>query len=402
MDLMLIRFSAYGFLKNLRLFEPFFLLYFLKFGMSYVQIGLLITVREISTNILEIPSGIMADYFSKRSCMLFSFGLYIISFLTIGLSTDIRLFFLSMVFYGAGDAFRSGTHKSIIMDWLDKNNKLDQKHKYYGYTRSWSLKGSALSSLISAFLVIYFRGYSKIFLYSVIPYILCFILLWTYPKDKIKSKHSIKVHITSLFSHATSKNIRRIILNSSTFEAVFKSIKDFLQPLLKYSLSLILISSVISKNTILALCIGIFYFIIFLISSSSSKNSYKLVKKIGLNDINALNISFLLLPLLIISGAFSVYVHGLIKIPLLLISFTGLYALFNIRKPLMVAFYGDNTDKSHRAAILSVDSQVKSVILIFLSPAIGKLADMYGPSNALIIAGLLLFPITYLLRIQKK
>ena len=78
---MIYRFSLYGFLKNLRLFEPFIILLFREDGLSFLQIGLLYSIRDIATNILEIPSGIYADAFGRRKSMLFSFSAYIVSFI---------------------------------------------------------------------------------------------------------------------------------------------------------------------------------------------------------------------------------------------------------------------------------------------------------------------------------
>jgi len=78
---MIYRFSLYGFLKKLRFFEPFIILLFREDGLSFLQIGLLYSIRDIATNILEIPSGIYADAFGRRKSMLFSFSAYIVSFI---------------------------------------------------------------------------------------------------------------------------------------------------------------------------------------------------------------------------------------------------------------------------------------------------------------------------------
>jgi hypothetical protein len=60
-DIQFYKFSAYGFFKNLRFFDPFLLLFFLEKGLGYGQVGLLYAVKEISVNLLEVPSGMLAD-----------------------------------------------------------------------------------------------------------------------------------------------------------------------------------------------------------------------------------------------------------------------------------------------------------------------------------------------------
>jgi hypothetical protein len=67
---MLFRFSLYGFLKNQRYFEPFLVLALLEKGLGFFEIGLLIGFRELTVNLLEIPSGAVADVWGRRRSMI--------------------------------------------------------------------------------------------------------------------------------------------------------------------------------------------------------------------------------------------------------------------------------------------------------------------------------------------
>ncbi|MBW2464487.1 MAG: MFS transporter, partial [Deltaproteobacteria bacterium] len=154
--MMLFRFSLYGFLKNQRYFEPFLLLALLEKGLSFTEVGFLVAFREIILNVFEIPSGAMADVLGRRKAMVVSFTAYIASFVIFGFGEALWHFFGAMFFFGIGDAFRTGTHKAIILDWLRQEGRQDEKTRVYGFTRSWSKIGSAVSALIAAGLV--FRG----------------------------------------------------------------------------------------------------------------------------------------------------------------------------------------------------------------------------------------------------
>ena len=112
-DRQYFKFSLYGFLKNLRFFDPFILLFFREMGLSFLQIGTLFSIREIATNVLEVPTGIVADAFGRRRAMIFSFGAYIISFLLFYFLPGYSLYALAMVFFAMGEAFRTGTHKAM-------------------------------------------------------------------------------------------------------------------------------------------------------------------------------------------------------------------------------------------------------------------------------------------------
>ena len=102
---MIKRFSLYGFLKNQRYFEPFIILYFLQQGLSFTQIGFLIAFRELAINIMEVPSGAIADLFGRRRSMILSFLSYIIAFSIFGLCKDYWHFYIAMFFFAIGEAF---------------------------------------------------------------------------------------------------------------------------------------------------------------------------------------------------------------------------------------------------------------------------------------------------------
>ena len=63
---MLFRFSLYGFLKNQQYYDPFLILAFRSKGLSFTQIGLLIGFRELCINLMEVPTGAIADVAGRR------------------------------------------------------------------------------------------------------------------------------------------------------------------------------------------------------------------------------------------------------------------------------------------------------------------------------------------------
>ena len=180
---MIRRFSLYGFLKNQRYFEPFIILFFLQQGLSFTQIGFLIAFRELFINLMEIPSGAVADLFGRRRSMIVSFSSYIISFAIFGFSQYYWHFFLAMFFFAVGEAFRTGTHKAMIFTWLRIEGRLDEKTKIYGYTRSWSKYGSAVSTVLAVAFVLLTNNYAYVFFFAIIPYIAGLINFMTYPRE---------------------------------------------------------------------------------------------------------------------------------------------------------------------------------------------------------------------------
>lgn len=73
--------------------------------------------------------------------------------------------------------------------------------------------------------------------------------------------------------------------------------------------------------------------------------------------------------------------------------FIAVYMIENLRKPIGVAYLGSKAEKEVLASILSVDSQLKSLVAAILAPLFGIFADLYGLGWSLILVstGLLLF-----------
>jgi hypothetical protein len=71
------KFCLYGFLKNQRFFEPFFILIFLRNkGLNFTRIWTLYSIRIILQFLFEVPIGVAADTTGRRGIMLFAYGFY--------------------------------------------------------------------------------------------------------------------------------------------------------------------------------------------------------------------------------------------------------------------------------------------------------------------------------------
>ena len=149
------KFCAYGFLKNLKFFEPYLLIFLMSKGLSLFEIGVLIGIREIIINVFEIPSGMIADCFGRKKELYACFTFYILSFLFCFFLESFLTAAVAMGLFGLGEAFRSGTHKAMIYTYLDQKGWQKQKTFVYGRTRSFSLIGSAFSALLGILLILW-------------------------------------------------------------------------------------------------------------------------------------------------------------------------------------------------------------------------------------------------------
>lgn len=405
-DLQYYKFCAYGFLKNLRFFEPFLILFFLEKDISFIQIGVLYTIRELTRNVFEVPAGVAADVMGRRRTMISSFALYIVSFLLYSSSRSMLVLSAATIVFGLGEAFRTGTHKAMIFDYLQKHGWSDQKVHYYGNTRSWSQTGSAISALLAAALVFYSGNYLHIFLYSSVPYILGLLLMMSYPSwldGKATSLKSLDIRRTTretlqgIWHSVRNPDILKGILNVSSHGGYYRAVKDYLQPVIQ-SLALTLpFFMTLDTQRKSALLIGVIYFIIYLLSAATARHSGSFTGRFS-GLATPLNITLAAgFTAGILSGLF--YTADLMLLSV--VFFVMIYLVENLRLPAGISWFTEKIDQEILASALSVESQGKSLFTAVIALGMGLLADRFGPGTALLALSLLMMVLIPFLRIRK-
>src|SRR6056297_2986125 len=388
-DKLIWKFSFYGLLKNLRFFEPYLYIYFLNLDFSLFQIGLLLSIRQIVVYLTEIPSGVFADNYGKKTSLLICF----ISFLIAA---------TGMLFFAIGEAFRSGTHKSIIYSYLEEKGWFNLKTYVYGRTRSFSLIGTSLSGFLSIILVLNIPNLKWIFLITMVPYILDFFLVFSYPnylnektQTSFNLKKFFKLLVSNLKSLFSKKLVKKYLLNSSIYDSIFKSSKDYIQPIIKNiaAVSGIYIIGSYTQEENMKILLGLIYGFFYIFNAIASRNSYLFQKKFKSSKF--LNISFDLMGFIFILLAI---VTKFNIVPLIIFLFFIFALKRNIRKPMVVDVFGNITDKKQRATIHSIDSQLRSIFMIFIAPLLGFFADRLSISTAFLIFGLIIFIINIFLK----
>jgi MFS family permease len=406
-DLQYYKFCAYGFFKNLRFFEPFIVLFFLETGLSYMQIGIVYTIREVTRNIFEIPAGVFADAIGRRKTMISSFSLYIFSFVLYYLSRNITLIIPATVIFALADAFRTGTHKAMIFDYLAMKGWTGQKVHYYGHTRSWSQIGSAISSLAAAALVFFTGRYQLIFLFSAIPYLLGLLLMISYPAyldgdrasrglDRIRDR-TLKI-IRETLGYLKHRTILTGIINVSSYSGYYRAVKDYIQPVIS-SLALsipLFIDLNDSKRT--ALLIGLVYFVIYILSSQAARRSGKFADRFTFLG-RPLNLSLVAgLSLGVLAGVS--FIAGIYWLAVLL--FILIYLVENLRMPAGVSWFSENLSSDILATALSTESQGKTLFSAVIAMILGFLADRFGLGVAFAGSAALLLALVPLFTIRRR
>ena len=182
----------------------------------------------------------------------------------------------------------------MIFTWLRLGGRTHERTKVYGYTRSWSKIGSAVSAVLAAALVLATDSYTLIFFFATIPYALNIVNFLGYPSalDGTRDRETappfwphLKGTFRNTFGHG---GLRRLIAESMGFEGVFHAAKDYLQPVLlavaATSLSDFALGGDLSDVQRSAILIGGVYFALHALSSVASRQAHRLSDAAGGED----------------------------------------------------------------------------------------------------------------------
>jgi MFS family permease len=394
-NLQYYKFGLYGFLKNLRFYEAFLLLFFLEKDISYLQIGLLYSIREITIMLFEIPSGLVADALGRKRTLIASFALYILSFMIFYFSSHFGLMAMAMFWFAVADAFRSGVHKAMIFQYLTRRGKNHQKTDYYGHTRSWSQTGSAIASLISGILVFYYGSYRSIFALSTLPYLLDMLLVASYPgylngqlerKGTLGFRKKFGIVWHAIILSFKDFHLFRILASLSSHTGYYKAAKDYIQPAIVSMVIVLPWLKGIPEEKKAALAVGIIYFFLYLLTARTSRYSGKFLQHFAHYG-RPLNRTLLLTVATGIATGIFYLLHSYF---FSILGFILIMVIENLRKPVGVAFLSESSEDKATASILSIQSQVQSLFAAVFAFVIGWGAQLGGPGTGILFGACLL------------
>lgn len=118
-------------------------------GFDMASIGMMAALYSVVSVSLEIPSGILADRWSRKGVMILAAIALALSGLVGGLSYTVPIFLISAIFWGLFDAMASGTADSMIYDSLveDRGNS-NGYEKILGYFNALGGLALIVSALI--------------------------------------------------------------------------------------------------------------------------------------------------------------------------------------------------------------------------------------------------------------
>ncbi|WUI03277.1 MFS transporter [Spirillospora sp. NBC_00431] len=152
-------------------------------GLSPAAISSLFVIWSVTTFTLEVPSGVWADVFSRRSLLMVApllagtgFGLWTVF-------PSYAAFAVGFVLWGAGTALRSGTMQALVYEELERVGAAGSYARLIGRSEAMSLLGVVAASAVAA-PVLAVGGYGALGAASVAVCVACAVPGWFLPESR--------------------------------------------------------------------------------------------------------------------------------------------------------------------------------------------------------------------------
>ena len=345
------------------------------------------TVLEATVFIFEIPTGVVADVYSRKLSLLIGCALIGAGFIILGAFPLFWTILLSQVVWGIGYTFTSGARQAWLSDELGDD---DETSRTFVRGARFELAGSLVGIGLSVALASIFVGLSLLvggamflFLTAVLTAIMPERGFRGTPREERESWASLTSTLRSGLRAVKGSRILTALIvielfygmSSEPFDRLWAKnmLDNFSFPELANLDPVVWFGIVAASALFLGLCV------IWWIEKTLRVENPG-VPRVVLSLTNALLI-----------GASLVFAltrnFGVAMVMVVLIS-----VLRKISEPMAAAWLNRNSESSYRATIFSLHGQTNAFGQVTFGPGMGAVASIYGLRPALIGVALLLIP----------
>lgn len=368
------KFYLTNFLKHQTYFFPIIVLFYQANHLTYWEIFLLYSVKSVVFTLLEIPSGIIADFVGKNRANIFARFMVIPALLAFIAADSFWMFFLANLLMNVGDVFKSGTHKAIIFDYLKEHSEIKKSYsQLIGETKIFSRAGEGAASLAGAFVAGAF-GFKAVFALSIIPAILNFLNALSY--EKIKEPYVKPGKIFSFEKHILhlKKSLKFLKEHPPLIFLMANSSVIFFS----WSVSMIILQPYLIKLGVSLENFGIIYLVLLLVAAIASKYSFLIGNIAG--KIRAVNyLGWLMIAPFFVLGQ-------KIGVGTFLVCFVLINFIKSAYHPIAISEIAGKVDADKRATMLSIAAMFGSALYLVTLPMAGYILDVSNLNTVMIIA----------------
>lgn len=354
------RFYAVTFLLSLSFFSSVLVPFFTEWGhISRTQTQLLQSWFMLCIFILEIPTGVVADYLGRKYSIALGALSVACAALLYGSIPDFRVFLFAEFLFAMGVALQSGADSALIYDTLKEEGLEEQSKHIFGRAHAIRMSGFLISALVGSYMASTF-GLNAPILFSSVPFIIAAIIALSLREPVIHNEQSesrryLDIAIKGTRYFLTHKKLRSVALDATIVASAAYFVIWLYQPMLQ-------------KLNVPIGNFGIFHAGLALVQIIIAGNFILIEKRLG-GPLRFLRASTLLIGFAFLLTAIVPSVTTVI----IFLIFAGGFGLtrFEYSSSYMNRFI----PSSERATVLSSVSMFRRLALIFLNPIVGFLAE---------------------------
>jgi len=175
-------FYIYAFFKAFILIYPLYAVMFVDNGLNATQISLLFIVWSTVAFLLEVPSGAVADKFSRKYVLIIATLFQAVAFICWVVWPNFWGFLAGFILWGINSALASGTEEALVYDELKRIKVEKQYAKVTGRMESLDLLGMIAAGFVAA--VLAGLGYIPLLLLSIVGVIAAAATLMFLPRAR--------------------------------------------------------------------------------------------------------------------------------------------------------------------------------------------------------------------------
>ena len=364
-------------------------------GLNPLQLILVGTVLELTVLLTDVPTGVLADVYSRRLSMIVGYVLIGVGYILEGAMPVFASILLAQVVWGLGFTFVSGAFQAWLSDELKDDSKTASVFvKAAKFESIGALVGIGLSAALATIYV----GLSLV-AGGVIFLALAVFVTLSMSEEGFTPKSSAQRATWRSMAHVLRTGIRtvslsRVLMALVAIEVFFgMSSEPFDRLWAKHALETFEFPAIADLDPIVwfgvvqaASAVG--GVVVIAVAERVVPVDRSWAPRAALSVVNALMIGATLT--FALTGSFGIAI-GMVVI---------VYVLHRVAWPFTAAWINRNCESEYRATVFSLHEQANSFGQVFFGPGMGLLATVRGLRTALIGVAVLLVPpqLLYLVR----
>lgn len=212
------------FFHHLNFFWAVDKLFFASKGLDPFQISLLLAIWSAYTLIFEVPSGAIADRWSRRWIMVIGSIFHTLAYLVWFFAFEFWGLLLGYIFRGTGSFLQSGTKEAMVYDHLKAIGKESDYEKYTGYLWVVTSASFLCASLFSGLIADRF-SYGLVIIFTIATNLISTVYAFIMPEAP-KSKSTEELSYLKFIKSAWRKAINHPLLLQVMFYALTVLVVD--------------------------------------------------------------------------------------------------------------------------------------------------------------------------------